>query len=113
MLIAPKPVIVFIEGPAPTDADKALFKQVNADQFVNVSLHGTTVMSHLWATAVDPALVPAGYTLTPPGAVVEDLAPVGNPTAPATPSTSVGTLGVQSEDIKPPVAPVFNKSAGK
>lgn len=95
-------VIVFIDGPVPTEEDLTLFEKVKANQFVNTQLHGDAVIKHSWATAVDPDLVPKGYVTKKPKPTDEVKAPVINPTAPFQ-APKEGSIGIQA-DNPPPVA---------
>lgn len=92
-----KPVLVFIEGPAPTEEDLALFDSAKADQFVNSSLHGTGVIAHSRAVAVDPAWIPKGYATEVPEVEAKAPAPVQNPSAPPQ-APKDGALGIQAGD---------------
>lgn len=96
-------VIVFIEGPAPTEEDVALYKSVKADQFLNVSLHGTGIVKHSWATAVNPNIIPNGYVTTEPSVAPEAAkTPIANPTVPSQAGTKP-MVGIQPDNT-PPVA---------
>ena len=108
-----KPIIVFIDGPAPTEQDQELFNKLHADQFVNATLHGDRVLLHSLAAAVDPAIVPEGYRTTPEEAASAVKAPVQNPTAPAQ-NARQGTVGIQSDvqTAKLPKVPAFGVNAG-
>lgn len=91
------PIIVFIDGPVPSEADRALFDKVKADQFLNAQLAvGAAPIRHSYAVAVDPELIPQGYSTEAPKAVKTTPAPAQNPSAPVAP-VATGSLGVQSE----------------
>ena len=92
---AENPIIVFIDGPAPTEKDRELFDSVGADQFLNAQLVAS-VIPHSYVVAVDPALIPEGYNTKAPKAVKATPAPAKSPTAPTAP-VATGALGVQSE----------------
>lgn len=95
-------VIVFIDGPAPTEDEVALFDKIKANQFVNRHLHGDAVIKHSWATAVKPEFIPEGYVTKKPKPTEEVKAPVINPTAPAQ-APKEGSIGIQADNA-PPVA---------
>lgn len=95
-------VIVFIEGPAPTEADRKLFEEVEGNQFLNVRLVGGSVVKHCWVTAVDPKIIPEGYNTEKPELLEEIKAPVANPTAPFQ-APAQGPVGIQADNT-PPVA---------
>ena len=101
------PIFVFIDGPSPTYEDRALFAEIQADQYLNRQLcEGAKPLPHKFARAVDPAWIPEGYRTEP--VAVEDVAPAppANPDAPpAPPAPPAGGLGVQADDT-PPVATV-------
>ena len=99
------PIFVFIDGPAPTEADRALFEKVNADQYLNRLLcEGVKPLPHAFAVAVDPSWIPEGYRTEAVQAEAFVPAPPANPDVPpAPPGPLSGTLGVQAEDT-PPVA---------
>lgn len=100
------PIFVFIDGPAPTEADRALFKEVGADQYLNRLLcAGAKPLPHAFAVAVDASWIPEGYRTEAVQVEAVQVAPPSNPDAPpAQPSALAGTLGVQADDT-PPVAP--------
>ena len=106
MLLVPStPIIVFIEGPCPTEEDIALFEKVGADQFVNSSLHTSGVISHKLAVAVNPEWIPAGYKTKEE--VGESIlpAPAQNPSAPSQ-QAPAAPGGIKADGDKPPVPPV-------
>lgn len=92
-----KPVLVFIEGPAPTDEDRELFDNIRADQFINTSLHSSGVIAHSLAAAVNPEWIPKGYTTTEEEVKVKAPAPVQNPSAPVQ-APREGGIGIQAGD---------------
>ena len=92
-----KPILVFIEGPAPTEEDRKLFEELRADQFVNSALHGSGIIVHSLAAAVNPDWIPGGYTTTKEEVAVKAPAPVQNPSAPAK-APREGGLGIQAGD---------------
>ena len=101
------PIFVFIDGPAPTAEDRALFAEVRADQFLNRNLcEGAAVLKHDFAAAVDSTRIPKGYRTESATEEVVPPAPPANPDVPpAPPGPLSGTLGVQADDT-PPVAAV-------
>ncbi len=101
------PIFVFIDGPAPTDEDRAVFAEVRADQFLNRNLcEGAAVLKHDFAAAVDSTWIPKGYRTESATEEVVPPAPPANPDVPpAPPGPLSGTLGVQADDT-PPVATV-------
>ena len=101
------PIFVFIDGPAPTDEDRALFAEIQADQYLNRQLcEGAKLLPHKFARAVDPAWIPKGYRTEPIEESVATPAPPANPDAPpAPPAPPTGSLGIQGDDT-PPVATV-------
>lgn len=106
-------ILVFIDGPAPSEEDRALFDKSQADQFVNRTLHGEAVIPHKLALAVDPEWIPAGYTTELVEAEEEAPAPVLNPAAPPTPVQAV-SLGIEAEEEVPaPPTPVLFPFGGK
>jgi len=110
-----KPILVFIEGPAPTDEDRELFEKLRADQFVNVALHGSGVIAHSLAAAVNPVWIPEGYATTAEKVEARAPAPIKNPTAPAQ-ALREGGLGIQagnepSSAPTPTVTPRFGVQA--
>ena len=51
------PIFVFIDGPAPTDEDRALFAEIQADQYLNRQLcEGAKLLPHKFARAVGSAV---------------------------------------------------------
>lgn len=110
------PIFVFIDGPAPTAEDRALFAEVQADQFLNRNLcEGVKPLPHAFAVAVDPTWIPKGYRTESATEEVVPPAPPANPDVPpAPPGPLSGTLGVQAEDTPPvatgaPLLPVFGQ----
>ena len=101
------PIFVFIDGPAPTAEDRALFAEVRADQFLNRNLcEGAAVLKHDFAAAVDSTWIPKGYRTESATEEVAPPAPPANPDVPpAPPAPPAGGLGVQADDT-PPVATV-------
>ena len=106
MLLVPStPIIVFIEGPCPTEEDIALFEKVGADQYVNSSLHGSGIISHKLAVAVNPEWIPAGYKTKLDAEKVSAPAPTQNPSAPSQ-AAPAAPGGIKADGDKPPVPPV-------
>lgn len=92
-----KPILVFIEGPSPTDEDRELFEKLRADQFVNSALHGSGIIVHSLAAAVNPDWIPKGYATTKEEVAVQAPAPVKNPLTPPK-AAREGGLGIQAGD---------------
>ena len=92
-----KPILVFIEGPAPTEEDRKLFEKLRADQFVNTALHGSGIIVHSLAAAVNPEWIPKGYTTELVEVKAKAPAPVQNPSAPVQ-APREGGLGIQAGD---------------
>lgn len=92
-----KPILVFIEGPAPTEEDRELFEKLRATQFVNSALHGSGVIAHSLAAAVNPDWIPEGYTTTEEAVEAKTPAPVQNPLVPPQ-APREGGVGIQAGD---------------
>lgn len=58
----PLPVIVFIEGHAPTKDEKDLMEKHNTKCCRTLTVQGGGVRPHRYAVAVDPKRIPEGYT---------------------------------------------------
>ena len=58
---ANRAVIVFIDGPFPTEADLALAEKHRTIVFRNARENCLPVEEHAGAVAVDPELIPEGY----------------------------------------------------
>jgi hypothetical protein len=56
------PVIVFIEGNAPTDAERELMAKHKTKCCLTLSVERTSVRPHRFAVAADDKRIPAGYT---------------------------------------------------
>ncbi len=99
------PILVFIDGPVPTEADCELFDKESADQFVNAQIDSVVIIPHAKAVAVDPALIPDGYRTKIERVEEVPAAPANNPAAPVQ-SLPTGSLGIQAVGTsdKPPVA---------
>jgi hypothetical protein len=79
-------IIIFIDGPFPTEADLELGEKLGTKCFRNAQKQDGSVEACDYATAVDLKLVPAGYATSLEEKVVVE-APVVNPTAPKAKAT--------------------------
>lgn len=58
----PLPIIVFIEGNAPTKDERALMAKHETKCCLTLSVESTSVRPHSFAVAADLKRIPAGYT---------------------------------------------------
>ena len=111
-----KPILVFIDGPSPSEEDRNLFDRLNADQFVNAALVSGRIIPHTLAVAVDMDIVPDGYITEVAEEVLIPVAPVQNPSAPVAAPQPKTSLGIQAGDEpalpKILVKPAFGIKAG-